>query len=195
MFDTLLVATTNPGKVREIQRALDGVPVRLLTLRDLPPVEEPEETGATCADNAVLKARYYSGRAGGLVTVAEDSGMMVDALDGRPGVLSARYPGDTYADKCAGILAELSPFPKPWIGHFVCSLAVVQADQVLFACESSVTGEMVPPRGTNGFGYDPMFYYAPFGRTFGEASDAEKLSVSHRGQAFARLRDWLTTRS
>ena len=195
MFERLLVATTNPGKVREIRRALDGLPIRLLTLADFPPIQDPEETGDTCAANAVLKARYYSARNGGIATVAEDSGMMVDALDGRPGVLSARYPGATYADKSEGILRELAAHQKPWKAQFVCSLALVEAGDLSYACEAAVEGLMVPPRGSNGFGYDPMFFYEPFGRTFGEASDEEKLSVSHRGLAFRQLREWMSTRS
>jgi XTP/dITP diphosphohydrolase len=193
MLETLLVATTNPGKVREIQRALAGLPIHLLTLRDVPAVAEPDETGGTCAENAVLKARYYAAQNVGLATVAEDSGMMIDALDGRPGVHSARYPGAMYADKMAGLLGEMAAHPKPWTVRFVCALAVVESGDVRFACEAAVSGEAVPPRGTNGFGYDPMFFYEPYGRTFGEVSDEEKLAVSHRGQAFARLREWLAS--
>jgi XTP/dITP diphosphohydrolase len=190
----LLIATTNPGKVREIRRALEGLPVELLTLGDLPAVAEPEETGATCAENAVAKATYYAGQSG-LMTVAEDSGLAVDALEGRPGVASARYPGATYAGKFAGLYQELAAHPRPWTARFVCSAAVVRKQVLLFTTEASIEGEIAPePRGANGFGYDPIFFYSPYGRTLGEVSDEEKLAVSHRGRAFRNVQEWLVTR-
>src|SRR4051812_14625215 len=120
----MLIATTNAGKVREIQRALAGLNVGLETLADLPGIAEPDETGRTFAENARLKADYYA-RASGLPTVAEDSGLEIDALNGRPGVLSARYPGATYADKFANLYRELADRPRPWTARFVCSLAFV----------------------------------------------------------------------
>lgn len=195
----LLIATTNPGKAREIQRLLDGAPVQLRTLRDLPPIPEPEETGATFAENAAAKARYYSAQTG-LITVAEDSGLEIDALDGRPGVASARYPGATYAEKFAGLYRELAPHARPWTARFVCSVALVSPPQApsptahapLFTCEATVEGEIATqPRGTNGFGYDPIFFYPPDGRTLGEVNDADKLAIAHRGKAFRQLRAWL----
>ncbi len=125
--------------------------------------------------------------------MAEDSGLAVDALNGRPGVESARYPGANYPDKFARLYQELVPHARPWTARFVCSLAVVDRDgRAIFTCEATVDGEISPaPRGSNGFGYDPIFYYAPFGRTLGEVSDTEKLSVSHRGKAFRQLGEWL----
>ena len=236
MFD-LLVATTNPGKIREIRIALSGAPARLLTLEDLesgvwdrkPHLREPsaerqepravavpEETGITFAENAALKARHYFA-ASGLPTVAEDSGLVIDALGGRPGVESARYPGATYADKFANLYRELAPHPKPWRARFVCSLAFVttsalgtrppalaeppsaqsqepRADSVLFTTEAAVEGSIAPqPRGTHGFGYDPILFYPPLGCTLGEATDSQKLAVSHRGKAFRAFRDWLAS--
>ncbi|HKW00886.1 MAG TPA: RdgB/HAM1 family non-canonical purine NTP pyrophosphatase [Vicinamibacterales bacterium] len=190
----LLIATTNPGKIREIRRVLDGVRVEILTLADLPPIVEPEETGLTFAENARLKARYYAG-ASGLPTVAEDSGLAIDALDGRPGVQSARYPGDTYPEKFANLYRELAGHPQPWRARFLCALAFVDQAQVAFECEGIVPGEVIgAPRGANGFGYDPIFFYPPYGKTLGEATDAEKLVVSHRGQAFRQFRAWLDAR-
>ncbi|HUL75371.1 MAG TPA: non-canonical purine NTP pyrophosphatase [Vicinamibacterales bacterium] len=213
----LLLATTNPGKVREIRRVLEGVPVTLVTLADTVAVAEPEETGRTFAENARLKATYYA-RASGLPTVAEDSGLEIDALGGRPGVESARYNGATYPEKFANLYRELAPHPRPWTARFICALAFVGQDQALgtrrrasasetrarphgpvpgasgvaFECSASVEGEIAPaPRGLNGFGYDPIFYYPPYGRTLGEATDAQKLAVSHRGQAFRLFRAWL----
>ncbi len=191
-----LIATTNPGKIREIRRALDGVPIDWRTLADLPSLPEPEETGATFADNARLKAIAYAAAAG-LPTVAEDSGLAIDALGGRPGVLSARYPGATYADKFVNLYRELAPHARPWTAHFVAALAfaVPEPDgpRVVYECEGRVDGEIAAsPRGTHGFGYDPIFVYSSDGRTGGELSDAEKLAVSHRGRAFRTFRTWLT---
>jgi XTP/dITP diphosphohydrolase len=191
MVETLLLATTNPGKVREIRRVLSGVPQRLVTLADVPPLEEPAETGHTCAENALLKARYYA-TATGLPTVAEDSGLFIDALGGRPGVQSARYPGATYPDKFVGLYRELTPHPRPWTARFICAAAVVAGRQTLFTCEAAVEGEIAPkPLGPHGFGYDPVFLYPRYGRTFGEVTDDEKLVVAHRGQAFRMVREFL----
>ena len=195
----LLIATTNPGKVREIERALAGLRVKLKTLNDFAPVPEPDEAGLTFADNARLKADYYA-RSCGLATIAEDSGLEIDALGGRPGVQSARYPGATYTDKFANLYSELADRPKPWTARFVCSLALVDAPQgnetpLLYSTEGTVEGEIAPkPRGTKGFGYDPIFFYPPYGTTLGDVTDEKKLLVSHRGKAFARLRHWLELR-
>lgn len=208
----LLVATTNTGKTREIRQVLAEVPVQLVTLADVPPVTEPEETGRTFAANAELKARYYAG-VSGLPTVAEDSGLVIDAIDGRPGVESARYPGATYADKFANLYRELAPHRRPWPARFVCSLCFVATGQwpaaspvgsgqqpvvprVLFTVEATVEGEIAPgPRGSNGFGYDPIFYFPPYGATLGEVDDGRKLAVAHRGKAFRAFREWLLNES
>lgn len=196
----LVLATTNPGKIREIRSVLTGAPVNLAVLDDFPPVPEPEETGRTFAENALLKARYYAA-AVGLATVAEDSGLVIDALGGRPGVASARYPGATYADKFAGLYRELASHPRPWHARFVCSLAFVDAPgqnparpamEPLFTCEATVEGEVAPAaRGQYGFGYDPIFYYPPYGSTLGEVTDEKKLAIAHRGKAFRQFRVWL----
>lgn len=194
-FPTILIATTNPGKIREIQRALHGLPVTWKTLADLPPVPAPEETGLTFGANARLKAEAYAA-ATGLPTVAEDSGLAIDALDGRPGVQSARYPGTTYAQKFEGLYRELALHPRPWTAQFVAAVAFAEPRsggvEVVFSCEGIVRGTIVAePRGANGFGYDPIFSYPPSGRTGGELSDAEKMAVSHRGEAFRTFRAWL----
>jgi len=187
----LLVATTNPGKIREIRIALTGAPVELLTLSDVGTMDEPEETGATFIDNARLKAEYYFAGSG-VMTVAEDSGLVIDALGGRPGVHSARYPGDSYEEKFANLYRELAPHSRPWTARFTCVLAVVQDGRVAFTAEGSVEGEIATaPSGGNGFGYDPIFYHPPYGRTLADVSDAQKLAASHRGKAFAQLRNWL----
>jgi XTP/dITP diphosphohydrolase len=173
-----------------------GLPGTFITLADLAPITEPEETGRTFAENALLKASYYA-ESSGRPTVAEDSGLVIDALDGRPGVESARYPGDTYAEKFANLYRELAPHARPWTARFVCSLCFVGAPAangtpVLFTCEARVEGEIAQgPQGTSGFGYDPIFLYPPFGRTLGDVTDEQKLSVSHRGAAFRQFREWI----
>jgi XTP/dITP diphosphohydrolase len=195
----MLIATTNPGKIREIRRVLTRLPLTLTMLADLPPVPEPEETGRTFAENARLKANYYSA-SHVLATVAEDSGLVIDALGGRPGVESARFPGATYAEKFTNLYRELEHCPRPWTARFVCSLAYVgppgpDGSPILFTCEGTVEGEIADrPRGTGGFGYDPIFFYPPYGRTLGEVSDEEKLAVSHRGAAFKQFADWWSAR-
>ena len=191
---TLLIATTNPGKVREIRLVLDGVPCRFVTLGDLAPIPEPEETGRTFEANARLKAEYYA-RASNLPTVAEDSGLAIDTLGGQPGVESARYPGATYPDKFQNLYRELEAHPQPWTARYVCSLVYLEPatpPRILFQCEETVEGQISPmPIGTGGFGYDPIFFYPPFGTTLGNVEDARKLTVAHRGKAFSKFRDWL----
>ncbi len=197
-WPSILIATTNAGKLREIFDALEGVPVSLVALSALPaPPPEPEETGQTFAENALIKARAYA-YATGLPTVAEDSGLAIDALGGRPGIHSARYPGATYADKFRHLYAELAPHPRPWTARFVCALAFVEPAPppaeatVLFTSEGTVDGEIIPePRGDHGFGYDPIFFHPPFGQTLGEVETTRKRIVSHRGEAFRALRGWL----
>jgi XTP/dITP diphosphohydrolase len=182
----------------EIRRALDGLPLRLLSLADVPPVPEPEETGRTFAENARLKAEIYAA-ATGLPTVAEDSGLVIDALGGRPGIESARYPGATYADKFVRLYRELAAAERPWTARFVCSLALTDVNRALgcdpsFACEDTVEGEIAnEPSGAGGFGYDPIFFYPPYAATLAAVSESDKLAVSHRGKAFRRLRDYLLT--
>ena len=189
----LLIASTNAGKLREIDEILRGLPMPLRSLRDFPPVPEPEESDSSFEGNARLKARAYAA-ATGMVTVAEDSGLAIDALGGAPGIHSARYPGDTYPDKFANLYRALASHPRPWIARYVCAVAVAGtgAENVLFETLGTVEGEVWPePRGAHGFGYDPIFYYPPYGKTFGEVDDVRKLAVAHRGIAFKALRRWL----
>jgi XTP/dITP diphosphohydrolase len=189
---TLLLATTNRGKLREIFGILAGVPVELVTLNDLEPIPEPEETGTTFAENARLKARYYS-KATGLVSAADDSGIEIDALDKAPGVHSARWHGTDYPVKFRQI-QEL--FRERGISgstaRFVCCVALADGDSILVETPGTVEGEIAAePRGSNGFGYDPIFYYPPFGCTLAELDPEKKASVSHRGKAFRALREYL----
>ena len=190
----LLVATTNTGKLREIRSLLEGVPVELITLRDLDPIEEPEETGATFEDNARLKALYYADRSG-LTTVAEDSGLVIDGLDGEPGVRSARFlgPDASYPERFTEIVRRLDGPPvKNRAARFVCALAVAEDGQIVYEARGTVEGEIArEPRGMHGFGYDPIFYYPPYGTTLADVAEDAKLAVAHRGQAFRALAGWL----
>ena len=198
----LLIATTNPGKLREIRRILAGAAVELLSLRDFPPVPEPEETGATFEENARLKALYYdsliaaaASKDAGLDTVAEDSGLVIDALDGQPGVQSARFlgPEASYPERFDEIYRRLAAHPSaPRSARFVAAVAVVRASAVVYETTGIVEGEIAStPRGDRGFGYDPIFFYPPYGSTLAECTDEEKVAVAHRGKAFRQLADWL----
>lgn len=201
---TLLVATTNADKAREIARLLQGVPVSLLTLADAPAVAEPVETGETFEANARLKAAYYdehvaaplrAARGTRILTVAEDSGLAIDALDGEPGVYSARFlsPSATYPERFAAIQARLAARPKaPRTARFVCALSVVEHGQLLFDTRGTIEGVIArDAEGSAGFGYDPIFEYPPFGKTLAEVSEPDKLAVAHRGHAFRALARWL----
>ncbi|HVC21369.1 MAG TPA: RdgB/HAM1 family non-canonical purine NTP pyrophosphatase [Vicinamibacterales bacterium] len=183
----LLVATTNRDKLREIRGILADAPVELLTLNDVPPVEPPEETGRSFEENARQKATYYA-RATGLPTVAEDSGLEIDALDGRPGVESARFggAGATYPQKFALLYDGLRQRGLTTsTARFVCAVVCAEGDRVVIETRGVVEGRIAPaPSGAHGFGYDPIFFYPPYGRTLAEVTEAEKTAVSHRGQAF-----------
>jgi XTP/dITP diphosphohydrolase len=200
----LLIATTNPGKLREIRRILARLSLDLLSLSDFPQVPEPEETGATFEENARLKALYYDRTVtatapavehGPLYTVAEDSGLVIDALNGEPGVQSARFlrPDASYSERFEEISRRLAARPSaPRTARFVAAVAVVHASSVTYETTGTVEGEIAAaPRGGRGFGYDPIFYYGPYGCTLAEATDEEKAAVAHRGRAFRQLAHWL----
>jgi XTP/dITP diphosphohydrolase len=194
----LVVATTNPNKLREIRGILDGAGVTVEGLDAFPPVAEPEETGATFEENARQKAVYYA-TALGVTVVAEDSGLEIDGLGGEPGVHSARYGGPaaaTYPQKFALVYAGLrarGALGSP--ARFVCALAVADGASVLFEARGTIEGRVHDePRGDHGFGYDPIFFYPPLGRTLAELGDGEKAAVSHRGAAFRHLRAHLAAR-
>jgi XTP/dITP diphosphohydrolase len=188
----LLLATTNPGKIREIKGILHGAPVEIVTLDALPPIEEPEETGDTFAANARLKALYYSERTG-LASVADDSGLEIAALDGAPGIRSARWEGDDYAVKFRRIYELLRERGvSSSAARFVCAVGLAVDGRIEFETEGTVEGEVAPsPRGSYGFGYDPIFFYPTLGVTLGEVPDEVKAALSHRGAAFRALREYL----
>ena len=174
---------------------MTGVAVRLAGLADLPPIDEPEETGLTFEDNARLKALYYSAHSG-MPTVAEDSGLVIDGLDGEPGVRSARFlrPDATYPERFAEIFRRLAgPPAKDRAARFVCSLAVAETGRIVYEARGTVEGRIArEARGTSGFGYDPIFYFPPYGSTLAEVDEEAKLAVAHRGHAFRALASWLT---
>lgn len=190
----LLVATTNRDKVREIRSLLADAPVDVLTLSDVAPVVEPEETGETFQDNARLKARYYATHSG-LLTVAEDSGLVIDALDGEPGVRSARFlrPDASYPERFAAIFERLAQnSDRPRTARFVCAVSVVDGDRIVFETVGTVEGTIAhAATGDRGFGYDPIFYFPPYKATLAEVDEEHKLAIAHRGQAFRALADWI----
>jgi XTP/dITP diphosphohydrolase len=166
----------------------------LVTLADWPNLEPPEETGRTFEENARAKAVYYADATGQL-TVAEDSGLVIDALGGQPGIESARWGGAeaTYPQKFTLIYDALrAKHAVDSPARFVCALALVRGGEILFETRGTVEGRIAPePKGKGGFGYDPIFFYPPLGRTLAEA-DHEKAAISHRGEAFGRLRGFLS---
>jgi XTP/dITP diphosphohydrolase len=191
---TLLVATTNKNKLREIRPLLAGLPIDLHTLADFAPIPEPEETGATFWENARIKARAYAAATGAL-TVAEDSGLVIDALGGAPGVQSARFMGAkaSYRKRFREIWRRLDADPtKGRAARFVTALALVDPSQILFETETSVEGTIANrASGKHGFGYDPIFFYPPLDCTTAELIDADKASISHRARAFRNLSRFL----
>jgi XTP/dITP diphosphohydrolase len=194
----LVVATTNPNKLREIRGILDGTGVVVEGLEAFPPTAEPDETGVTFAENARQKAIYYS-NALGVTVVAEDSGLEIDGLGGEPGVQSARYGGpaaETYPQKFALVYAGLrAKGASGSPARFVCALAVADGANILYEARGVIEGRVSDsPKGDGGFGYDPIFFYPPLGRTLAEIDENEKAAVSHRGQAFRQLHDHLASR-
>ncbi len=182
----LRCATSNAGKLREFRLAAGDIAVEAVP--GLAAIPAPEETGATFEENAILKAIYYS-RFTTDPVFADDSGLEADSLGGAPGVRSARFAGPTASDEDNNrlLLAKLSAAHNR-SARFVCVIALARQGCLIATFRGVVEGSIAAaPRGLNGFGYDPVFYYPPFGCTFGEVDHARKLAVSHRGQAFQAL--------
>ena len=190
----LLVATTNAHKLSEIRSILTGLDIDLVSLSDFPHVIVPDETCDTFVANAREKALHYA-NATGQLTLAEDSGLEIDGLNGEPGVRSARFNGDSYPERFKAIYARLANAEQLGCrARFVCALAVARGSNILFETCGSVEGRVADePSGAAGFGYDPIFHYPPYGKTLAEVSREEKAAVSHRGKAVRALRNYLAS--
>ncbi len=182
----LLIATRNRGKLRELKTLLAGCPFNLVSLDDVGVAEDVAETGSTLEENAILKATTYA-RLSGLPTLADDSGLEVDALGGEPGPLSSRYAGEgaTDAQRIAFLLKKLQNIPEElWTARFRCVIALAWPSEPVELYTGECHGRITRhPRGTNGFGYDPVFLLPELGRTMAELSAEEKDRISHRGIA------------
>lgn len=182
----LLIATENQGKLCEFQELLAGLGYELVTPRQVGLTLNVVEDGDTYAENAEKKARAYAA-ASGLVALADDSGLEVDALDGAPGLYSARYhprPGASDADRRAYMLENLGEKPRPWKAHFHATVAVATPGGELYFAEGNCYGEIIPEeRGDGGFGYDPIFLVEGLGHTMAELPMDEKNRRSHRALA------------
>jgi XTP/dITP diphosphohydrolase len=188
MLQTIVLATRNAGKAKELQQLLHDFPVEIRSLADFGPIPEVEEDGATFDDNAYKKASFTA-KVLGLPAIADDSGLVVEALGGAPGVRSARYAGEsaTDQDNMKKLLVEMQgKSNRKAAFECVISIAVPTGPALSYEgrCEGEITTE---PRGTSGFGYDPVFYFAEYGKTFAELTSAEKNRVSHRGKALAEV--------
>lgn len=195
----LLVATTNPGKFAEVQAFLAKLPLRITSLKNLTNPPEVVENGRTFEENALKKARTLA-EYSGLLTLADDSGLEVDALGGEPGIYSARYAGAEGDDERNNqkLLGELTGVGEEQrTARFVCALALCAPQSqgmkewvVRQTCEGRIA---FAPSGSHGFGYDPLFFYPPFGKTLGEIERDAKATVSHRGKALMKLAEVLAT--
>jgi XTP/dITP diphosphohydrolase len=192
-----VLATANRAKAREMAALLEGIPFRILNLTDLAGIGLPPEGESSYADNALGKAHAVAAATGQLA-LADDSGIEVDALGGGPGVLSARYGGEGLSDpeRCDVMLREMAGVPPARRGaRFRCLIAIVCPRRGReTTIEGVVEGVLLEaPRGEGGFGYDPLFFYPPLGKSFAELSAEEKNRVSHRAQACRRARAWLSS--
>ena len=186
---TLVIATGNPGKTAEIRDMLEGFPVNIKNLRDFGPIPPVEEDGETFDDNAYKKASFIS-KVLGLPALADDSGLVVEALGGAPGVYSARYAGENATDRqrCTKLLEEMKGMANRRAA-FECVISIAVPPGAALTYEGRCEGIIAEkPAGENGFGYDPVFYYPPLKKTFAEITREEKSRVSHRGKALRELK-------
>ena len=193
----IVLATRNPDKGRELERLLGGVGIAIRTLADFPTAPEVEEDGMTCEANAIKKAKEIA-RSTGIPALADDTGLEVDALDGRPGVYAARYAGEhaTYEDNCRKLLHELTGVPRPKrTARFltVAAFAFPSGDVHVTHgnLEGLITEQLI---GDGGFGYDPVFLVPGVNKTLAQLTTEEKNCMSHRAKAFTQMRDWLKER-
>lgn len=203
----IYIASSNPGKLREFREAAEKLGIELESLPGMASVSQPVEDGSTFVDNARLKAEYYSNLAPDDLVLAEDSGLVVDELDGAPGVYSARYaamlrdaggPNQSMhtnspdEENNRALIAHLERLPRgKHAGKYVCVIAVARHGQTIETFTGEAHGELITvPRGRGGFGYDPIFYFPGLNKTFAELSLEQKRQYSHRGQAFRKFLAW-----
>ncbi|WP_053367311.1 XTP/dITP diphosphatase [Bacillus sp. FJAT-27245] len=195
-MEEIIIATKNPGKAKEFEAIFTERGVKVLTLLDFPDAPDVEETGTTFAENAILKAETISQKLGKPV-IGDDSGLIVDALDGRPGIFSARYAGEQKNDEANidKVLSELNGVPEEKrTARFFCALAMAVPGEETITVEGTCEGRILEERrGTNGFGYDPVFYVTELGRAMAELSKDEKNAISHRANALKALERVLDT--
>ena len=191
----LLLASSNQGKLQELQSLLVDLNVTLLTPEQINISIEVDEKGETYAENAAYKALAFAHESG-LLTLADDSGLEVDILDGLPGIRSARFlskPNATDADRRKYLLDRLRGYPRPWLAHFHCTVALATPNDELFFADGDCPGEIITEeRGLGGFGYDPIFLLSTVGRTMAELTMEEKNKISHRARAVRACRPLLT---
>lgn len=202
MLSILVIATTNNNKLREFQEILKNLQIEVLSLADFRPIPAAIEDGSTFEENAYKKA-LHTAKVLGLPALADDSGLVVEALDGAPGVYSARYAGENATDEqnCHKLLQELNGI-KNRRAHFHCALSIAVPSGPALTYEGRCDGVILKEKkGSNGFGYDPLFFFEELGKTFAEMSIAEKNQVSHRGKALAevkaeayKIKKWLEQR-
>lgn len=199
----LYVATSNPGKLRDFRAAAAAYSIEIDPLPNLKSLPEVKEDAPTFEANAQKKAEFYSLHANGEPVLADDSGLAVDALNGAPGIHSARYaagpehPNSTDAENNAKLLRELANTPDAQrTARFVCTIAIAQAGRTLATFRGEASGIILhQARGNGGFGYDPLFFFPSLNKTFAELTPEEKAAVSHRGQAFRKLLNWVRSES
>jgi XTP/dITP diphosphohydrolase len=193
-MNRLLIATGNAGKQIEFKELLAGIPFEICTPEDIGLNLDVEETGSNYAENAILKAKAYSA-ASGLLSLADDTGLEVEALDGAPGLYSARFTGShsaSDAERRSHLLAQLKGKPRPWRARFCCAAAVASTDGRVESRWGECAGEIIPEtRGVNGFGYDPIFLMNGTDLTMAEISTEAKNRISHRARAVNALRSYL----
>jgi XTP/dITP diphosphohydrolase len=190
MFSSLVIASHNEGKVEEIREMLDGFGIQVKSAAEAG-IDEPEETGATFTENAELKA-HNACKQSGLSALADDSGLVVPALDGAPGIYSARWAGPNKDFSVAFNRIQTELGEKDPAAYFICVLSLALPDGEIQNFEGRVDGKLTfPPRGDKGFGYDPIFIPDGYAITFGEFNPAEKNKISHRARAFAKFVHYL----
>ncbi|MBT3189422.1 MAG: RdgB/HAM1 family non-canonical purine NTP pyrophosphatase [Anaerolineae bacterium] len=190
----LLLASQNSGKLREMQFILQDLPIQIISPTDINIHLDVKESGKTYAENAALKAKAFA-EASGLMALGDDSGLEVDALNGEPGLYSARYapiPDADDGDRRDFLLKNLLPHPRPWTARFRATIAIAQPNGEISYTEGICEGEIIPEeRGSGGFGYDPIFYLPELGCTMAELDEKEKNRLSHRAKALEKAKEFL----